>query len=259
MIDGLEGQFDSVAYSDTVSTLADDGSLTTTLRYLTYSTDSETPIGDGAIIQMRRDDGLTVIVDEWASGSAELEEPGGWLLELASNMMTAPAVGPSTPLTEPASFVPSGQHVTELVGSMAVAAAPGYTVDQQAPGMVTLSADSVLYEAYSISGVADLHALVVASADQLATFVKVEQGDSKSYDPVTLSNGVITQTFLFDGTAADNVAVHGVAEYRFDPASGNGIWTWSVWDAQLGDTEPHPTAIEFMDRSLYLTALDGFQ
>jgi hypothetical protein len=249
----FDGDFDAVTYSPVTSVLTSSGlTRVSTYDYTTFTTGGSSLYGVVEILT--RADGLSVVVDQYAAADVEQTPQSAWLEEVSAAFAAAPSLGADAALSEAAPFDITSVHPTvELSPKVRFTPAPGFTIERQENNIVTLSNGTYVFEAEFVPG--------VATIDDLVTFGKVVLGDFlpeasvDTTDDLTSSTGVIRRTLRVDGVATTGQAVHAFADFYFDPATGNGVWTWNAWNASDGDSDPFADEVLFMLRSL--TIQDG--
>ncbi|MEQ1702837.1 MAG: hypothetical protein ABMA25_22240, partial [Ilumatobacteraceae bacterium] len=249
----FDGDFSAVSYSNVTSVVAGQGALrATSFDYATLNADTGETLY-GTVELLVRPDGLSAIIDQYAEASTEQTSPEAWLGELATATLAAPSLGDSVPLADVQPFILDSVHESVyLSDQVRFVIAPGFTLAQQEGAVATLNNGTYVFEAELVTGVATLDDLVDYGKSVMAELVPGASVDST--DDVTIG-GLTRRSLRIEGASVAGQQIAGYADFYFDAATGNGVWTWNVWDTATSATDPYETDVIFMLHSL--TIKDG--
>lgn len=250
----FDGDFSAVSYSNVNSVVAGEGAMrVTTFDYATLNADTGSSLY-GTVELLVRPDGLSVIIDQYADAATEQAPQEAWLGELATAILSAPSLGTPVPRADVQPFILDSVHKSVyLSDQVRFVIAPGFSLARQDGAVATLNNSTYVFEAELVTG--------VATIDDLVNFGKVVMGDLipgatvDSTDDITTGSGLIRRTLRIEGTSVSGQQVSGFADFYFDPSTGNGVWSWNVWDAAGSDSDPYEAEVIFMLHSL--TIQDG--
>lgn len=249
--DVFDDDFSAVSYSNVTSVVAGDGAMrVTTFDYATFNAETGSSLY-GVVELLVRPDGLSAIIDQYAAATTDQTAQEAWLGDVATAILAAPSLGNPVPLGDVQPFILDSVHESVyLSDQVRFTVAPGFALAQQDGAVATLNNGTYVFEAELVTGVATIDDLVAFGKTVMGDFVPSATVDST--DDVTTSNGLIRRTLRIEGTATSGQPINGFADFYFDPATGNGVWTWNIWDAAANDTDPYEAEVIFMLHSLTL-------